>query len=337
MHHLRHPLALTMGEPSGIAGEIVVKAWRMDNGGRVPPFVYLGDPAWLREEARRLHADTRIIEVASAPEGLQRFSEGIPVLPIGLKERPKHGEPTASNAAAVIESIRLACELTTKGSFSAVVTNPIQKSVLYGAGFRFPGHTEYLAELTGVSRVVMMLSIEGLRVVPVTIHLPLALAIEALNADAIVETCSLLARSLRQDLGLASPRIAVAALNPHAGEGGALGREEIDVIRPAVDRLQARGLDVKGPLPADTLFHSQARARFDAVVCMYHDQALIPLKTIDFHRGVNSTLGLPIVRTSPDHGTALDIAGKGVADPSSLVAALSLAADMAARRAGNAS
>jgi 4-hydroxythreonine-4-phosphate dehydrogenase len=183
----------------------------------------------------------------------------------------------------------------------------------------------------------MMLSVEGLRVVPVTIHLPLALAIAALNTDAIVDTCAVLARSLKQDLGFASPRIAVAALNPHAGEDGALGREEIDVIRPAVGRLQAQGLHVTGPLPADTLFHPQARARFDAVVCMYHDQALIPLKTIDFHRGVNSTLGLPIVRTSPDHGTAFDIAGKGVADPSSLVAALRLAADMAARRAGNAS
>jgi 4-hydroxythreonine-4-phosphate dehydrogenase len=326
-----------MGEPSGIAGEIVVKAWKLDSGGIVPPFVYLGDPEWLRQEIHKLHLDAHVIEVTSPEEGLQRFAEGIPVLAVGLSERPIHGRPTKSNAGAVIESIRRACELTISGSFSALVTNPIQKSVLYGAGFRFPGHTEYLAELTGASRVAMMLSVDGLRVVPVTIHLSLAQAIATLDTDAIVETGALLARSLQQDLGIHSPRIAVAALNPHAGEDGALGREEIEVIRPAVIRLQKQGMDIAGPLPADTLFHAQARARFDAVVCMYHDQALIPLKTIDFQHGVNSTLGLPIVRTSPDHGTALDIAGRGIADPSSLVAALRLAAHMASKRAGNTS
>jgi 4-hydroxythreonine-4-phosphate dehydrogenase len=337
MQRLRHPLALTMGEPSGISGEIVVKAWKLDVGGHLPPFVYLGDPAWLREEVRQLRLDAHVIEVNSPEEGLQRFQEGIPVLPIGLNEKPKRGKPAVSNAGAVIESIRRGCELTSGGAFSALVTSPIQKSVLYSANFRFPGHTEYLAELTGASRVIMMLSVEGLRVVPVTIHLPLAQAIATLNTDTIVETSALLVRSLKQDLGVSSPRIAVAALNPHAGEDGALGREEVDIIRPAIVRLQAMGLNIAGPLPADTLFHPQARAQFDAVVCMYHDQALIPLKTIDFQHGVNSTLGLPIVRTSPDHGTALDIAGQGIADPSSLVAALRLAAHMASKRAGNSS
>jgi 4-hydroxythreonine-4-phosphate dehydrogenase len=225
--------------------------------------------------------------------------------------------------------------MTRDGSCSAVVTGPINKAALYGAGFAFPGHTEYLAELTGSTSPVMMLSIEGLRVVPVTVHLPLAAAIASLSAAKIVSATAILARALRDDFGIDAPRIAIAALNPHAGESGTLGREEIDIIQPAVEELRAKGLQINGPLPADTLFHATARAGFDAVVCMYHDQALIPLKTLDFHRGVNTTLGLPIVRTSPDHGTALDIAGKGLADPSSLLAAMRLADRMARTRAGD--
>jgi 4-hydroxythreonine-4-phosphate dehydrogenase len=334
MPHARPPLALTMGEPSGIAGEIVVKAWKAEDGGRVPPFVYIGDAAWLRAEVHHLRYHVHVIEVASPGEAVARFAEGIPVLPEALPERPAHGRPAAANAKAVIASIRRAVDLAREGACAAVVTNPIHKASLYSEGFSFPGHTEYLAHLTGASDPVMMLSIEGLKVVPVTVHLPLAAAITRLSAERIIATTRVLATALRKDFGIAAPRIAVAGLNPHAGEAGTLGREEIDIIKPAVAALKAEGIVVSGPLPADTLFHAAARARYDAAVCMYHDQALIPLKTLDFHGGVNTTLGLPLVRTSPDHGTAFDIAGQGLADPSSLLASLRLADRMARTRAG---
>ncbi|MFN8949163.1 MAG: 4-hydroxythreonine-4-phosphate dehydrogenase PdxA [Alphaproteobacteria bacterium] len=334
MPHARPPLALTMGEPSGIAGEIVVKAWKAEDGGRVPPFVYIGDAAWLRAEVHHLRYHVHVIEVASPGEAVARFAEGIPVLPEALPERPAHGWPVAANAKAVIASIRRAVDLAREGACAAVVTNPIHKASLYSEGFSFPGHTEYLAHLTGASDPVMMLSIEGLKVVPVTVHLPLATAITRLSAERIIATTRVLATALRKDFGIAAPRIAVAGLNPHAGEDGTLGREEIDIIKPAVAALKAEGIVVSGPLPADTLFHAAARARHDAAVCMYHDQALIPLKTLDFHGGVNTTLGLPLVRTSPDHGTAFDIAGQGLADPSSLLASLRLADRMARTRAG---
>lgn len=327
------PLALTMGEPAGIAGEIVIKAWKGSDGGVVPPFVYLGDAAWLRAEVLHLRAHVHVVEVSSPAEAFARFAEGIPVLETPLGERPDRGRPAAGNGASVIASIRHAVDLVRSGDCAAIVTNPIQKSSLYASGFAFPGHTEFLAHLCGAARPVMMLSVEGLRVVPVTVHLPLARAIASLDADEIVASARVLAAALRADFGLEAPRLAVAGLNPHAGEDGALGDEEKTIIAPAVARLKALGLSVEGPLPADTLFHAAARARFDAIVCMYHDQALIPLKTLDFHHGVNTTLGLPFVRTSPDHGTALDIAGQGVADASSLLAALRLAERMALTRA----
>jgi len=323
-----------MGEPSGIAGEIVVKAWKSEDGGLVPPFVFIGDAAWLRAEVHHLRYHVHVIEVASPGEAVARFAEGIPVLNEPLAERPVYGRPAAANAKAVIASIRRAVDLTREGGGAAVVTNPIHKASLYSEGFAFPGHTEYLAHLTGAPDPVMMLSIEGLKVVPVTVHLPLAEAVATLSANRIITATRALATALRRDFGIAAPRIVVAGLNPHAGESGALGREEIDVIQPAIDALKAEGHNVSGPLPADTLFHAAARARHDAAVCMYHDQALIPLKTLDFHGGVNTTLGLPIVRTSPDHGTAFDIAGKGLADPSSLLASLRLADRMARTRAG---
>ena len=321
-----------MGEPAGIGGEIVIKAWHSSDGGIVPPFVYLGDAAWLRAEAHALRSHVHVIEVRDAAEALERFVDGIPVLSIPLPERPHHGLPSTSNAQAVIRSVRCAVEMVQEGSASSVVTNPIHKATLYDAGFAFPGHTEFLADLCKAPRPVMMLSVEGLRVIPVTVHLPLARAISALTPEAIVETGRTVHASLSGDFGIPSPRIAVAALNPHAGENGALGTEELSIIGPAVKALCALGIDAHGPLPADTLFHADARTRYDAVLCMYHDQALIPLKTIDFHHGVNTTLGLPIVRTSPDHGTAFDIAGKGLANPSSLLAALRLAAHMGASR-----
>ena len=253
------------------------------------------------------------------------FESALPVLPIATD---------LDRAAAVVASIEIATGLVQDGRAAALVTNPIHKETLYDAGFRHRGHTEFLAQLAGLEHApVMMLACAGLRVVPVTIHLSLAGAIAALDAEAIVHCGRMTAAALAEDFAITSPSIAVAALNPHAGEGGHMGREEIDVIAPAVARLAADGIDVRGPLPADTLFHDRARARYDAVLCMYHDQALIPLKTIDFSHGVNITLGLPFVRTSPDHGVAFDIAGTGRADPSSLIAALVLAGAMAGRRA----
>jgi 4-hydroxythreonine-4-phosphate dehydrogenase len=267
------------------------------------------------------------------------------------------GRPDPANAAAVIGSIRRAVELAMAGEAAAVVTNPIQKKVLIDAGFAHAGHTEYLGELAGPGhKPVMMLACPGrparrppssasrkqgapqdgapgLRVVPVTVHVPLAEALRLLTTERIVATARATAQALRQDFGLAAPRLAVAGVNPHAGEDGALGREDAEIVAPAVAALQAEGIDARGPLSPDTLFHEAARARYDAAICMYHDQALIPLKTLDFFGGVNITLGLPFVRTSPDHGTAPDIAGKGIANPASLMAALRLAHEMAARRA----
>ncbi len=287
------PIALTMGDPAGIGPEIAAAAMAALEG-RIP-IRFLAD---------------RAILAGTVP-----------------------GRPSSDNAPAVIRSIERGVELVRSGECSALVTNPIAKKVLIDAGFGFPGHTEFLGHLTGAPRAVMMLAVEGLRVVPVTVHEPLAKVPTLLTEDLIVETAQITAAALTRDFGVSSPRLALAGLNPHAGEGGAMGKEEETVIRPAIARLQAEGLAVTGPHPADTMFHAAARARYDAALCMYHDQALIPLKTIDFERGVNVTLGLPIIRTSPDHGTAFDIAGKGIASPASLIAAIELAADLAARRA----
>ena len=327
------PLALTMGEPAGIAGEITIKAWHAPDGRPVPAFAVLGDPDWLRAEAHRIKSHSHIIEVASMEDAGARFFEGIPVLPRRLKVKVTPGKPESANAIEVVGAIEQAVALARGGEASGVVTNPIHKATLYKGGFKFPGHTEYLASLCGVAAPVMMLVIDGLRVVPVTVHLSLAKAVETLSTGAIVGTAWTTHEALIRDFGIAKPRLAVAALNPHAGEDGAMGSEEKAIIAPAVAQLKAQGVDASGPLPADTLFHAGARARYDAAICMYHDQALIPLKTLDFAGGVNVTLGLPIVRTSPDHGTALDIAGQDRADPSSLLAALRLAERMAAQRA----
>ena len=330
------PLALTMGEPAGIGGEIAIKAWHAPDGRLVPAFCVLGDPDWLRAEAHRIRSHQRIVEVSSLAEGGERFFEGVPVLPLRLKAKGPPGKPDPANASVVIAAIEQAVTLAKAGEASGVVTNPIHKASLYGAGFKFPGHTEYLASLCGGTAPVMMLAIDGLRVVPVTVHLSLADAVRALKQEAIVTAAQITARALTRDFGVAHPRLAVAALNPHAGEGGALGLEEQSIIQPAVAAIAAAGIDVKGPMPADTLFHAAARKRYDAVICMYHDQALIPLKTLDFAGGVNVTLGLPIVRTSPDHGTAFDIAGQDKANPTSLLAALRLAERIALERAKHA-
>jgi 4-hydroxythreonine-4-phosphate dehydrogenase len=322
-----------MGEPSGIGAEIALKTW-LGRGTGVPAFFYIGDREVLAALARRLHWSVPLVEIAAPAEATAAFARALPVLPEPLAASAQPGRPDPRNAPAVLAAIRRAVRLACDGTASAVVTNPIHKSALYDAGFAHPGHTEYLAELAGGDPMpVMMLVGGGLRVVPVTIHLSLRDSLAALDIETIVRKGEIAAAALRRDFGIDKPRLAVAALNPHAGESGALGREEIDIIAPAVERLRALGIDAAGPLPADTLFHAGARTRHDAQLCMYHDQALIPLKTLDFERGVNVTLGLPFVRTSPDHGTALGIAGSGQANEASLVAALRLADGLARRRA----
>ena len=329
------PLAVTMGEPAGIGGEIVLKAWAERRDAGVPPFVVLDDPERLARLAARIGLDAPVRAVATPEEAAGVFATALPVLPLTLPAPVEPGRPDPANGAAVIAAIDRAVELVRQGRAAAVVTNPIQKSALYAAGFRHPGHTEYLADLAGLSEEpVMMLAAADLRVVPVTIHVSLREAVETLTAEAIVHCGRVTAAALRRDFGVDRPRLAVAALNPHAGEGGSMGREEIEIIRPAVDALCAEGIAASGPRPADTLFHAAARGGYDAVLCMYHDQALIPLKTVDFDTGVNVTLGLPFVRTSPDHGTALDLAGTGRASASSLLAAMRMAEAMARVRAG---
>ena len=328
------PLALTMGEPAGIGGELALKAWAERSAKAVPTFVLLDDPERIAALARRIGLDVPVEAVRSAGEAVEVFNRALPVLPVALDHPAEPGLPDPSNGAAVLNSIEQAVALVQSGECAGMVTNPIQKSALYEAGFGYPGHTEYLAALAGMdTEPVMMLAGGGLRVVPVTIHLPLRDAIETLSTEMIVQCGRVTAAGLRDDFGIAEPRLALAALNPHGGESGSLGMEEIEIIAPAAEILRREGYSVIGPLPADTLFHAAARSRYDAVLCMYHDQALIPLKTVDFDTGVNITLGLPFVRTSPDHGTALDIAGTGKADPSSLIAAMKTAVEMAGYRA----
>src|SRR5882672_8444344 len=328
------PLALTMGEPAGIGAEIALAAWRRRAEG-VPPFFLLDDVERLAALARRLGWTVPLRAIAAPEEAAAAFPGQLPVLPVALLRPVVPGQPDAGNAPAVIAAIDAAVAFVDAGRAAAVVTNPINKQVLYAAGFQHPGHTEYLAELAGGVQPVMMLACPELRVVPVTIHLALRAAVAALTTAAIVAAGRITAAGLSRDFAIARPVLAVAGLNPHAGEGGALGDEEIEIIAPAIAALQDEGIAAEGPFPADTLFHEAARRRYDAVICMYHDQALIPLKTIDFNGGVNVTLGLPFIRTSPDHGTAFDIAGTGRANPTSLIAALQLAGEMAARRAVN--
>lgn len=327
------PLALTMGEPAGIGGEIALAAWLRRGEAALPPFFLIDDPRRLEALAGRLGLSLPLETIARPAEAAAAFGRALPVLPLGTRVTAEPGRPSGATGAAVVESIRRAVELVMAGEAGAVVTNPIQKSALYAAGFRHPGHTEFLAELAGGGAVpVMMLACPALRVVPVTVHLSLRRAIDGLTTEAIVETGRITAAALARDFAVPMPRLAVAGLNPHAGEGGAMGSEDLEIVGPAVEALRAEGIEAAGPLPADTLFHAAARRRYDAALCMYHDQALIPVKTLDFEGAVNVTLGLPFVRSSPDHGTALDIAGSGKASPASLIAALRLAGEMAAAR-----
>ncbi|MBU1213415.1 MAG: 4-hydroxythreonine-4-phosphate dehydrogenase PdxA [Alphaproteobacteria bacterium] len=327
-----------MGEPSGIGPDITLAAWTQRAACGLPAFAALACPDLLAERAHRIGVDVPIAVIERIEDAAKHFTTALPVVPVRLRARVEPGMPDTANAASVLASIEQAVSATADGRACAIVTNPIAKSVLYKAGFSHPGHTEYLAALAGLHDPsqfhipVMMLASQELRVVPLTIHIPLASVPRAITAELIATTVRILAAALVNDFAISRPRIAVAGLNPHAGEDGALGGEEIEIIGPALDRLRQQGIEVTGPLPADTMFHAAARQRYDAAIAMYHDQALIPIKTLAFDRGVNVTLGLPFVRTSPDHGTAFDIAGKGTASAASLIEALKLAAAMAARR-----
>lgn len=325
-------LAVTMGDPAGIGGELTLKAWReLRSVG--PAFVALDDPERLRHLARHLGYDVPIHEVGSLAEGAEDFAAVLPVLPVRLAATPVPGRPDPANAPAVIASIERATKLALAGEAGGVVTNPIHKAGLYGAGFGAPGHTEFIAGLCGTETPVMMLLNDELRVVPVTVHMSLRHVLETLSTERIVRVGRVTAAALKSDCGFEAPRLAFAGLNPHAGEDGTMGDEETRIIGPAIEILRAEGIDARGPFAADSLFSPLARHGYDVALGMYHDQALVAIKTLDMRHGVNVTLGLPIVRTSPDHGTAFPIAGKGVADPASLIAAIELAGTHAERRA----
>ncbi len=333
------PLALTQGDPAGIGPDITLAAWLRRGELDLPPFLFLGDADILAARASQLGLSVPLMAADPATAG-DIFRDALPVLPIEAGVSVVAGEPHVATAKGTIAAIEMAVSLSMSGRTSAVVTNPIAKSVLYDAGFGFPGHTEFLADLATRSTgkpvmPVMLLAGPKLRAIPVTIHIPLKEVPQALTSELIAETCRITDHDLRNRFGIARPRLAVAGLNPHAGENGALGKEDDEIVRPAIDRLRAEGIDAFGPLPADTMFHDDARRRYDVAICMYHDQALIPAKALGFDDSVNVTLGLPFVRTSPDHGTAFGIAGKGIAKEDSLVAALRLANEISGKTGNN--
>lgn len=318
------PIAVSCGDPAGIGPELAVKARQIL--GADLPFFWIGDPA-------HLHQGARWQAIKAPQDACDVAADILPVLHHPFAAPAPAGAPNPANAPAIVSAIKRGVDLVQSGGAAALCTLPINKKALWdGAGFAFPGHTEYLAHLAGGARAVMLLAAPDLRVVPVTIHIPLSDVPRALTADLLRETIQITHAALCRDFGLTAPRLAVAGLNPHAGEGGAMGAEDLALIAPVLDILRADGMAITGPLPADTMFHPRARAQYDVAICMYHDQALIPIKTLDFDVGVNVTLGLPFVRTSPDHGTAYDIAGRGIARPDSFIAALRMARDMATQR-----
>jgi len=328
------PLALTMGDPAGLGPELTLAAWQHFRQANGPVFCSISNADLLRRTA----PDIPIKVIKDVRDAKDFFSAALPVVDIGLKiEEVAPGQPNRSSADAVIQSIDTAVNLARSGTVAGVVTNPIHKASLQESGFAFPGHTEYLAHLCGENGTqptsVMMLVIPGLRVVPLTIHLALSQIPAALSIDLIVKRAQIVADALARDFNLKVPKLGIAALNPHGGEDGKFGEEEQTLIAPAVAQLRADGMAIDGPFPADTLFAEHVRQRFDAILCMYHDQALIPIKALNFYQGVNVTLGLSIVRTSPDHGTGFDIAGKNSADPQSLCEAITLAQQLAENRA----
>lgn len=321
------PIALTSGDPSGVGLELTGLAWQQLK--KDVPFFVIADYAHVRNAT-----DVPLSKIKEPSDAAAVFRDTLPVLHIPFAATPTVGSEQPQNALHVIQSIEIGVDFVTSGQASALCTNPINKKVLKdGAAFPYPGHTEFLAHLGGVKTSVMMLTAPELRTVPVTIHIALSDVPNALTDELIEETLTITHQALLRDFDLSNPVIAIAGLNPHAGEGGTMGTEEMDRIAPLLDRLRGTGMSLLGPMPADTMFHAEARAKYDAAVCMYHDQALIPLKTLNFSAGVNTTLGLPFIRTSPDHGTAFDIAGKGIADPTSLVEAIRQANQMAKNRA----
>jgi 4-hydroxythreonine-4-phosphate dehydrogenase len=338
-HLPERPLAVSQGDPAGIGPDVALMSWLRRNEASLCPFILIADPDVLTERARDLGI-TVPLEICGPGEATGVFQRALPVLAISAGATVKAGQPDSATAQSTIAAIRIAVEETAAGRTSGVVTAPIAKSVLYASGFKFPGHTEYLADLAGTMTgkpvmPVMMIVGPHLRTVPVTIHIPLSAVPGALTTSLIIETCRIVARDLATRFGIESPRLAVSGVNPHAGESGALGTEDDAIVAPAIARLVSEGINAFGPLPADTMFHAAARQTYDVAICMYHDQALIPAKTLSFDDGVNVTLGLPFIRTSPDHGTAFGIAGKGLARPDSMMAALRMAGQMAARGTEN--
>ncbi|MET3589437.1 4-hydroxythreonine-4-phosphate dehydrogenase [Bartonella silvatica] len=326
-------LVVSSGDPSGIGPEIALKAWNLRMMRQVPPFVLIADPNIMRSRARFLQIDIEI-ESVSINNAVKNFQAALPIIPLKNQQSDQRGLPSPHNAAGIIESIERSVQFIQSGHACALVTCPIAKKNLYDAGFEFPGHTEFLANLAykisnKYYHPVMMLSGPRLKTVPITVHIPFKEVPSHLTHHLIIQTARITESDLRKRFRITSPRLAVAGLNPHAGEEGAMGKEDIEIIIPAIEYLKKKGLNIVGPLPADTMFHEQARKMYDAALCMYHDQALIPVKTLDFDTTVNVTLGLPFIRTSPDHGTAFDIADKGIASPESFIAALKLANQLA--------
>jgi len=327
---LPNPLAVSLGDPAGIGPEVIAKCWDHRASFGLPPFVAIGD---ARSIAAVWDGPIELVEDPRQADGA--FDYGLPVIQIRAPQEEIPGHPTVAGAHTSLDSLEIAVGLARSGSASAVVTGPVAKEQLYAIGFQHPGQTEFVAERCGISpgNVVMMLAGPTLRTVPVTTHLPLSEVVGRLSSGLIESRGRAALRGLQRNFGISEPRLAVAALNPHAGEGGQLGTEEIEIIEPAIAALVAEGWRVTGPHPADTMFHARARANYDAALCMYHDQALIPIKALHFEDAVNVTLGLPIVRTAPDHGTAFDIAGQDRADPRPMAAAMRMAAESAALRA----
>jgi 4-hydroxythreonine-4-phosphate dehydrogenase len=323
------PLAVSMGDPAGIGPEVLARAWGMRHAEALPPFYAIGD-------RRALAAvwDGPIETLEDPSQALSVFADALPLVQVDDPGDITPGQPNLAGARCALDSLELGVGLTRGGMASGLVTGPVSKAQLYQIGFSYPGQTEFVAERCGVSaiRAVMMLAGPTLRTVPLTVHVPLSEVPKLITRELILTRARIVARALTRDFGIAHPRLVVAGLNPHAGEKATLGREEAEIIAPAVAELVAEGMDISGPLAADTMFHEAARNRYDAALCMYHDQALIPLKTLHFDDGVNTTLGLPIIRTSPDHGTAFNIAGAGTATPTAMVAAIRLAGQCAARR-----
>ncbi len=329
------PLAVSLGDPAGVGPELICQAWMRREAERLPPFLVAGGAGVLHEAAARRGVTLPVERIGNPFDAAQAFARALPVLPAAADAAYAPGQPGEAGSRLALASLELATTLAVGGHASAVITGPISKAELAAVGFAFPGQTEYVADASGtpVNDAVMMLAGPQLRTVPLTVHCALAEVPHLVSAELILRKVRVVAAALKADFGIAAPRIAICGLNPHAGEKGRMGREEIEIIAPAIEALRAEGIDATGPHPADTLFAPHKRDSYDVAVAMYHDQALVPLKTLDFDQGVNVTLGLPIVRTSPDHGTAFDIAGQGIASPGAMIAAIRMAGEMAARRA----